>query len=120
MLDPDFSDTRVVSFEGPDELFLDSGRNALRLALEVYSTCCRRRLTVGMQSFNCSVVLDAALRAGCDVVLYDVGLEDCSIPVDSLRNSKAEPDVLLLTHYQGFPTCSMLQSSNTADDGRSF
>jgi len=86
-----------------NELFFNLGRAGLKLLLLSYSKYLNREITVGMQSFNCRVVADAAIESNCKILLFDIKLNDFSISIDSLKRCKVKIDVLLLTHYQGIP-----------------
>jgi len=77
--------------------------------LSRYSQFYNRELTVAMQSHNCSVVMEAALQANCNIILFDIKLSDLSIDFETLRNSYKEIDVLLLTHYQGIPNFQYIE-----------
>jgi len=83
--------------------FFNSGRSALLFLLNHYSSLLNKKLVVAMQSFNCNVVMEAALQSDCSIVLLDIKIDDFSIGVDQITELDQVPDVLLLTHYQGIP-----------------
>ncbi len=87
------------------EFFFSSGRAALKFLLIWLSREKSRQVIIGMQAFNCKVVLDAALEANCKVVLSDIGLKCFSITLNSVKKMvhQKKIDVLILTHYQGIP-----------------
>jgi len=87
----------------PKGLYFNSGRAALKFILEKLKQNKTKELLVGLQSFNCSVVLDAILESGNKALLYDINKVDFSIDLDILKSSTFTPNVLLLTHYQGIP-----------------
>ncbi len=105
-----FKDLSLIDqSEDNKELFFNTGRSALKLLLIRYSQFYNKRLTVALQSFNCSVVMEAALQANCNIILFDIKLSDLSIDFETLRNNYSEIDVLLLTHYQGIPNFQYIQ-----------
>jgi len=82
--------------------YFDRGSSALRFLLERLQAFYDKELTVCMQAFNCSSVMDAALKVeNLKVILSDVKLEDFSISLEFLKENVKEIDVLLLLHYQG-------------------
>lgn len=86
------------------ELFFGSGRSALKFFLIVYKRYTNKEnLNILMQSFNCSVVMQASLEADCYVKLCDIKLDDFSIDYNYLNKIQKKPDILILTHYQGIP-----------------
>lgn len=87
------------------EFFFNSGRAALKFFLEWLSRKKNREIVIGMQAFNCKVVLDAALESYCKVVLTDISLQSFSVTFNSVKKmvKQKKIDVLLLTHYQGIP-----------------
>ena len=92
-----------------NEFFFNSGRAALKFYLTYLSTQKKKKLFVAMQSFNCNVVADAALEAGCEIYLLDIKLSDFSISLESIKKVAKYIDVLLLTHYQGIPNLDYLE-----------
>jgi len=87
-----------------NELFFGSGRSALKFFLIVYKRYINKEnLNILMQSFNCSVVMQASLEAGCYAKICDIKLDDFSIDYNYLNKIKKKPDILILTHYQGIP-----------------
>ena len=88
-----------------NEFFFNSGRAALKFFLKWFSVKKNKQLVLGMQAFNCSVVLDSALEANCKVVLSDISLKSFSVSINSVKKmaEDAKIDLLLLTHYQGIP-----------------
>ncbi len=85
----------------PERLYFDRGSSGLKFALATLGQMLGRPPIVCMQSFNCGVVLDAALEAGAGVLLSDIKLSDLSMPLDFVRRGGIKFDVLLLLHYQG-------------------
>lgn len=87
------------------EFFFNSGSAALKSFLICLSKEHNREIIIGMQAFNCRVVLDAALEANCRVVLSDISLKCFSSTLNSVKKmvNQEKIDVLLLTHYQGIP-----------------
>ena len=86
-------------------LYFNQGRAALLFLLKNLSQFKNKILTVCMQSFNCNVVIEAALQSNCKVILSDISLSDFSIPLTEIKilYSKKKFEVLILTHYQGIP-----------------
>lgn len=82
--------------------FFGSGRAALKFMLSCYSECLGRPVKVMLQAFNCTVVRDAVVESGNAYLLCDIGLEDFSVRLETLKRSE-QFDVLLLLHYQGIP-----------------
>ena len=87
-----------------NELFFNSGRNGLTFLLKFLKV-----KSVGLQSFNCIAVLDAIKKADCNPIYFDVKLSDFSISIEELYKNKKDPDVLILTHYQGIPNLDYLE-----------
>lgn len=89
-----------------------------RAALKFYLTYLLKNglSTIAMQSFNCRVVGDAALEAGCNICLMDVKMSDCSISFRELKSISTKIDILLLTHYQGMPNNEYDKIANYCDD----
>ena len=86
-----------------DELFFNHGRSGLKFFFKIYSKFKKKQLTVLMQAYNCRTVIEAALQAGCKVILVDIKLEDFSMDYNELKKISVKPDILILTHYQGIP-----------------
>lgn len=84
-----------------NSFYFDSGRATLKATLTHLSKKYCKKINVGIQNFNCYVVVDAALEAGCTVTLLDIKESDFSVSFDNVK--EAEIDVLLLLHYQGVP-----------------
>jgi len=79
----------------------DSGRSAAFYALR----SCNVPLgtTIWMPSFQCLVVVDAAVRAGYDVDFYRIA-PDLSCDLDDLdRKLRDRPGPVMVIHYYGFP-----------------
>ena len=93
------------STDNEKEYFFGSGSAALKFFLQWISIKKKKEIIIGMQAFNCQVVLDAALEANCKIVLSDISLRCFSVTLNSVKLmiSKEKIDVLLLTHYQGIP-----------------
>ena len=87
------------------EYFFNSGSSALKFFLKWFSKDQNKEIIIGMQAFNCKVVLDAALEANCKVILSDISLKFFSTTLNSVKKmvNQEKIDVLLLTHYQGIP-----------------
>lgn len=102
-LESDFFDRATPTAPPADELFFNQGRAALKFCLEQFSRLQKKPLLVAMQSFNCEAVIEAALQAGCHIILVDIRFDDFSMPLEQLTRLPDKPDVLLLTHYQGIP-----------------
>tara|TARA_B100000989_G_scaffold145077_1_gene108102 strand:- start:22750 stop:23931 length:1182 start_codon:yes stop_codon:yes gene_type:complete len=87
------------------EYFFNSGSAALKLFLIWLSKEQNKEIVIGMQAFNCKVVLDAAIEANCKVILSDISLKYFSMTLSSVKKlvNQENIDVLLLTHYQGIP-----------------
>lgn len=81
--------------------YFNSGRSALKAVLVHISRKLGKTLNIGIQNFNCHVVVDASLQACCKVTLMDIKENDFSVSFDHVK--EAEIDVLLLLHYQGVP-----------------
>lgn len=88
-----------------NEFYFSSGRAALKFYLQFLSQVKEKKISIAMQAFNCSVVMDAALESECNIFLLDVKLEDLSVSCNCLEDLEQyeDLDVLLLTHYQGIP-----------------
>ena len=84
-----------------NELFFNSGRSALKFVLEEYARYRDKKLVVGVQAFNCVAVAEGVLQSNSQMMLIDIGLEDFSIRLDTIRKISTKIDVLILTHYQG-------------------
>jgi len=84
-----------------NEMFFNSGRSALLFFLQEYSSYLDKELTVVTQAFNCVAVSEAILQSNSLMYLVDIGLEDFSIRLDTLKSIDKKIDVLILTHYQG-------------------
>jgi hypothetical protein len=82
------------------ELFFSSGRAALMFFLKEYSKYKNKQLVVVTQAFNCVAVSESILQSNAKMHLVDIGLEDFSIRLATLRSIE-KIDVLILTHYQG-------------------
>jgi dTDP-4-amino-4,6-dideoxygalactose transaminase len=93
----------LVSNNDEDILFFSTGRAALKFILQVLSSKKTTPVSIAMQSFNCHVVIDAAMESGCQIYLFDIKLNDFSISYKDLSRSNHQIDVLVLTHYQGIP-----------------
>lgn len=85
------------------ELYFNSGRAALKFLLSYLAEKIGKNISIGLQDFNCEVVVQAALEAGCKVYLFDINLTDLSLSYKELKKHIKKIDVLLLTHYQGIP-----------------
>ncbi len=85
------------------EFFFNSGRAGLLFLLKLLQNKKKKKLQIGIQSFNCDSVIIAALQAGCEIILFDIKLGDYSLSYNDLVSVKNKPDVILLTHYQGIP-----------------
>jgi dTDP-4-amino-4,6-dideoxygalactose transaminase len=107
----DMDKNTIIRFENPNELFFNYGRSALKFFLWLYANYLHKKLYVAMQSFNCEVVIEAALQANCRVILLDIKLNDYSINFEDLLKIP-KPDVLILTHYQGIPNLQYEQISS--------
>ena len=83
--------------------YFNSGRAALKAYLLYLNNY--QDVKIAMQSFNCNVVCDAALQAQSQIYLLDVKLNDFSVSLEGVKAcySQYKINVLLLTHYQGFP-----------------
>lgn len=92
--------------EDPEELFFNTGRSALKFFLIHYSRYLNKKLNILIQAFNCHVVAQASLEAGCRIYLADINPEDFSLSYRELNENINRIDVLLLTHYQGIPNMS--------------
>ena len=79
--------------------FFNSGRAALKQLLIWFAKEKNLEIIIGIQAFNCTVVLDAALEAGCKVILSDINLKYFSVSVSSVKKMIIEKkvNVLLLT-----------------------
>ncbi|WP_417326346.1 DegT/DnrJ/EryC1/StrS family aminotransferase [Halarcobacter sp.] len=90
---------------GENEFYFNSGRAALKFYLTYLSKQKSKKISIAMQAFNCSVVLDSALESGCNIELLDIKLDDFSVSFTSVNKilQTKEIDILLLTHYQGIP-----------------
>lgn len=84
-----------------DRMYFNYGRTALAFVLQTYSNHLSKRLSVGIQSFNCEVIAWAVLTTNNDLHLLDIKKEDFSLDLYNLQ--KCNLDVLVLTHYQGIP-----------------
>lgn len=84
-----------------NQFFFSTGRAALKFYLSEIRK--RNKNTIAMQSFNCRVVADAALEAGCKIFLVDISRDYGSISLSSVKELPDYVDILLLTHYQGLP-----------------
>lgn len=82
--------------------FFSSGRAALKFFLSCYAEFMGRPVKVLLQAFNCTVVRDAVIESGNTYVLCDIGLEDFSVRLETLKEHEGV-DVFLLLHYQGIP-----------------
>lgn len=91
-----------------NEFYFNSGRAALKFYLN-YLYINEKKVSIAMQSFNCSVVSDAALEANFKIYLLDIKLSDFSISLESVKKVADKIDVLLLTHYQGIPNLEYLE-----------
>jgi dTDP-4-amino-4,6-dideoxygalactose transaminase len=100
--------------ESPTHLFFSTGRAALKFYLS--ELCKRNKNTIAMQSFNCRVVADAALEAGCQIFLMDISREDCSVSLSSVKELPKSIDILLLTHYQGLPNKDYIEIAKYCND----
>ena len=56
-------------------IFLIQEVRRLNFFLEWFSKDQNKEIIIGMQAFNCKVVLDAALEANCKVILSDISLK---------------------------------------------
>lgn len=102
---------------GADLLYFNSGRAALKFFLSELARFRRHPLKIVMQSFNCHVVMDAALEAGCIVQLVDIKKTDFSMGVQMVEKF-TDADVVLLTHYQGVPNTEYLKIVNFAQENK--
>ncbi len=87
----------------PNLFYFNRGSCGLKLLLESINYSRNRKVTVAMQAYNCESVAEAALQAGCTIVLIDINLDDFSISFNELQSIDRKVDALLLTHYQGIP-----------------
>ncbi len=92
-----------------EELFFNYGRSALYFLLTNFKQYYNKVPVVGIQSFNCSVVIDAILQSGCKALLTDIKLSDFSISLEEVKQIGDEIDILLLTHYQGIPNSDYIE-----------
>lgn len=85
-------------------LYFNTGRAALLFLLENLKEYYNlKNPVILIQSFNCFVVAEAALRAGWNIKLVDISSRgDFSITLDTLKKTE-DIDACLLTHYQGIP-----------------
>ena len=97
-----------------NELYFNYGRSALLFFLQTYKDFYNKSLTIATQSLNCSVIMDACLQSKCKVILLDVKLNDFSISIDTLKTLSFDknPDILILTHYQGVINQDYLKIAN--------
>jgi hypothetical protein len=101
-----FNRCKKVHFVEPeDNLYFSSGRTALFFLLKEYQSFFNKKIKIAMQSFNCSVVIESALQAGCEIFLIDIKKEDFSISLSQLKtiNSSNDINAVIITHYQGIP-----------------
>lgn len=104
-----------------NELFFGSGRSALKFFLIVYKRYTNKEnLNILMQSFNCSVVMQASLEADCYVSLCDIKLDDFSIDYNYLNKIQKKPDILILTHYQGIPNLQYFEIADFCKENSIF
>jgi dTDP-4-amino-4,6-dideoxygalactose transaminase len=92
-----------------DEFYFTSGRGALKFFLQIFFKYKKKKINIAMQSFNCAVVMDAALESNCNIHLYDINLKDFSISLSTLQELPENIDILLLTHYQGIPNIEYMK-----------
>lgn len=84
--------------------YFNTGRASLKFILQMYGHFYKKAPRILMQSFNCSVVLDAAIEANAEILLADIDLSFFSLNYNTLKNiDTSNYDILLLTHYQGIP-----------------
>jgi len=84
-------------------LYFNYGRTALQFLLKELKKYYKKPLVVGIQSFNCEVVVEATIDSGNEVLFMDIEKEFFSISLTSLQRIGDKIDVLILTHYQGIP-----------------
>jgi dTDP-4-amino-4,6-dideoxygalactose transaminase len=111
-------DTKVCSAK--DELFFNMGRSALKFFLQNFSEYLNKQLVVVIQSFNCHVVLEAALQTNCKIYLVDICVNDFSVNMEELKKIDEKIDVLLLTHYQGIPNQKYLKIKEFCENNNVF
>lgn len=92
-----------------NEFYFTSGRAALKFLFTCIKQVSKKTPVVAMQAFNCEVVANAAIEAGCKIVLLDIKLNDFSICFDDIYKLSSEIDVLVITHYQGIPNSEYLK-----------
>lgn len=107
-----FDEINVVENLDTDGYYFNTGSNGICFLLKMYSLFLNKKLNVALQSFNCSVVIDAVLNSGNKASLYDIKLTDFSIDFHEFKNDCQDIDVLILTHYQGIPNSDYLQISD--------
>jgi len=86
-----------------EDLYFNRGSSALKFLVstikEYYN---KKEIIICIQSFNCPTVAQALLEIeGVKILLADVKIEDVSISLEYLKNTKFKIDILLLLHYQG-------------------
>lgn len=94
-------DSSMQTCSEPKILYFNRGSAVLKFLLQCQANDLGRPPIVCLQSFNCPSVLDAALESGAKVILSDIKLTDCSLPLSFLEENDLELDVLVLLHYQG-------------------
>ena len=103
-----------------DELFFNLGRSALKFFLQNYSLYLKKQVLITMQSFNCTVVIEAALQADCKIILLDISTYDFSITLEEIKNpglpSSAHFKAQTLTGYGDPAVCTLCVSSDTCDE----
>lgn len=93
-------------FNEPDgNLYFSSGRSALFFFLKEYQAFFEKKITIAIQSFNCSVVIESALKAGCVISLVDIKKNDFSLDISQLKRANVLNNInaVIITHYQGIP-----------------
>lgn len=98
-------DDGVLENTDSNMLFFNKGRTALYFLLKhLQKELAVKNPSILIQSFNCRVVAEAALRAGWFIKLIDISNRgDFSVSLNSILKLNEKPIALLLTHYQGIP-----------------
>lgn len=87
--------------------YFNSGSLGFEFFLRCYNSFYKKSARVAIQSFTCRTMLDAIIRSGSAAYIFDVKLEDASLPFSQLEGE--DVDVIVLTSYQGIPNQEYLK-----------
>jgi len=99
--------------------FFNSWRAALKfILLELKNNSNKKKLTVWLQDFTCSVVADAIIESWLDIKLIDINLNYYSNDINQLLKIINKVDIFIISHLFGIPNpdyvniCNELRKRN--------